>query len=187
MGYTPSNSFLLKNLEPGKNYRVEIKTVWEDGKVSEANWTELNLNDFLPEEIYLSEVNPINETSGWRNVERDRAVSGGPISINGKLFKKGIGTHSISEIEYDLKGLFCCFSAKVGVDDGSRSDKGSVEFIVYGDGKELWRSGVMRKSDGVKGVFLEIKGVKRLLLKVNDGGDGIDYDHADWADAKVRR
>lgn len=187
LGYTPSNSFLLKNLEPAKNYRVEIKTVWEDGKVSGANGTEFNLNDFLPEEIYLSEVNPTNETSGWGSVERDRAVSGAPISINGNLFKKGIGTHSISEIEYDLKSLFSYFSAKVGIDDGNGSDKGSVEFIVYGDGKELWRSGVMRKSDGIKDVLLEIKEVKRLLLKVNDSGDGIEYDHADWADARVRR
>ena len=27
-------------------------------------------------------------------------------------------------------------------------------------------------------------GVKTLLLKVGDAGDGISYDHADWADAK---
>ncbi len=185
LGFTPSNSFLIKNLEIEKEYRGEVKSVWGNGRESDANGINFTLREILPEEMHLSEIEPIYAKSGWGDVEMDKAVSGRPISINGKRFEKGIGTHSVSEIEYDLKGIFTNFSAKVGIDDGNRSDKGSVEFIVLGDGKELWRSGVMKKSDGIKEIKLKIDGVKRLLLKVEDGGDGIDYDHADWADAKL--
>ena len=30
-----------------------------------------------------------------------------------------------------------------------------------------------------------MKGAKELRLVVNSGGDGIGYDHADWADAQL--
>lgn len=187
LGYTPYSSFLIKNLDPDKSYMVEIKSVWESGRESEGRTISFKLIDFIPDEIYLSDIEPVVEKSGWGNVEMDRAVSGRPISINGKRFEKGIGTHSVSEIEYDLEGIFSYFTAKVGIDDGNRSEKGSVEFIVLGDGKELWRSGIMRKSDGIKELNLKIDGIKRILLKVEDGGDGSDYDHADWAEAKLKK
>ena len=32
---------------------------------------------------------------------------------------------------------------------------------------------------------LTLNGVKMLVLTVGDAGDGINYDHADWADAKI--
>ena len=32
---------------------------------------------------------------------------------------------------------------------------------------------------------MALDGVKMLVLTVGDAGDGIDYDHADWADARI--
>ncbi len=186
LGYTPYSSFLIKNLDLNQIYKVEVRSVWESGRESEGRIISFNLKDFLPEEIYLSDMEPAFAKSGWGNVEMDRAVSGRPIKINGNCFKKGIGTNSLSEIEYEIKGNFEYLTGKVGIDDGNRSDRGSAEFIVYGDGKELWRSGIMRKSDGIKDLKIEINGIKRILLKVEDGGDGIDYDHADWADLRIK-
>jgi len=186
LGYTPFSSFIIKNLEAEKLYKVEVRSVWESGKESEGRIISFTLIDFLPEEIYLSDMEPVLAKSGWGNVEMDRSVSERSLTINGKRFEKGIGTHSVSEIEYEIKGKFEYLKGKVGIDDGNRSDKGSVEFIVFGDGRELWRSGVVRKSDGIKDFNIEIKGIKRLLLKVEDGGDGIDYDHADWADLRMK-
>ena len=60
----------------------------------------------------------------------------------------------------------------------------SVEFVVRGDGKPLWKSGVMRANDPAKECEVDLKGVKTLVLEVNDAGDGEGWDHADWADAK---
>lgn len=37
------------------------------------------------------------------------------------------------------------------------------------------------------GVDLDVNGVQTLALRVTDGGDGINNDHADWADTQLHR
>ena len=61
----------------------------------------------------------------------------------------------------------------------------SVEFIVFGDGRELWRSGVCKLGEKPRECRVKLEGVKSLDLVVTDAGDGISCDQADWADAKV--
>ena len=75
-------------------------------------------------------------------------------------------------------------TAEVGVDD-SAGNQGSVEFIVIGDDKILWRSGVLKGGEAAKPVDVNLAGVQTLVLRVTDGGDGESNDHADWADAKI--
>ena len=75
------------------------------------------------------------------------------------------------------------FQASVGVDDAA-GGPGTVVFHVVGDGKELWTSGVMKPNEKAKTIDLDLRGVKRLLLLVDDAGDGINFDHADWANAR---
>jgi alpha-galactosidase len=65
-----------------------------------------------------------------------------------------------------------------------KSHPAAVEFIVYGDGKVLWRSGEIRAGDASKKVWVDLTGVKLLLLTVGETDQGIDFTHADWADAK---
>jgi len=43
----------------------------------------------------------------------------------------------------------------------------------------------MKKGDAARKIDLDVRKVKRLGLLVTDAGDGIDYDHADWCDAKL--
>jgi alpha-D-xyloside xylohydrolase len=57
--------------------------------------------------------------------------------------------------------------------------------IVIGDGKTLWKSGVMKGGEPAQHAEVDLAGVKQLELKVTDGGDGVDSDHADWADARI--
>ncbi len=56
----------------------------------------------------------------------------------------------------------------------------SAEFIVIGDGKELWRSDPLKKSDGARPLSVDISGVRRLLLKVTGNGQGMNSAPADW-------
>jgi hypothetical protein len=44
----------------------------------------------------------------------------------------------------------------------------------------------MKKADGVKPVQVDVKHVKRLLLRVRRAGEGGRI-HADWLDAKLIR
>jgi len=43
---------------------------------------------------------------------------------------------------------------------------------------------VLRAGNAAKDCTVNLTGVKSLLLEVTDAGDGIDFDHADWANAK---
>jgi hypothetical protein len=74
------------------------------------------------------------------------------------------------------------FVALVGVDDEQAG--GSVRFNVLADGKPLISTPVLTPNDERFCVDVEIPaGTKQLSLVVDDGGDGIGCDHADWVNA----
>lgn len=139
---------------------------------------------------YLSDLPWSNEENGWGPVERDQENGeqgrgdGTPIKVGGKEYPKGIGAHAPSSITFDLAGKCTRMNAIAGVDDTQQN--GSVKFMVIGDGKILFESPqVVTKAGGANKIDLDITGVKSLILKVTDGGNGVGNDHADWADAKV--
>jgi alpha-galactosidase len=135
--------------------------------------------------IWLDKLDVRAATQGWGDPHKNKSVNGNVLTIGGKTFEHGFGTHAESTLIIKLDGDAKSFSASVGVDDEvNKNPASSVEFIVIGDGKELWHSGVMHAGDAAKDCQVDLSGVKALTLKVGDAGDGIDYDHADWVDAK---
>ena len=134
--------------------------------------------------VWLSSLDLSQMTAGWSVPKADREITGQPIVIAKEQFAHGVGTHAASNFRVDLGGQATRFTAQVGVDD-SAGAQGSVEFIVSGDGKILWQSGLMTGGQPAKSVDVDLTGVKTLDLRVTDGGDGSSNDHADWADAKI--
>lgn len=67
----------------------------------------------------------------------------------------------------------------VGSGDGSLL-KGSVVFRIIGDGKEIYNSGLVKGGEKARSVSLSMSGIDVLELIVEDGGDGISGDHANW-------
>jgi len=120
----------------------------------------------------------------WGEPHANQSVEGHSLSVGGKGFEHGLGTHANGTVRIALGGKAERFTAVVGVDD-EVGQKGSVEFTVTGDGKTLWESGVLHGGDPAKDVSVALSGVKVLVLTVGDAGDGNSYDHADWADAKI--
>ena len=45
------------------------------------------------------------------------------------------------------------------------------------------QTGVLHGGDKPQLVSVDLTGARRMILRVTDGGDGIAYDHADWAGA----
>ena len=82
------------------------------------------------------------------------------------------------------KNRYQRFEAEVGVDD-EKDGGGTVVFQVFADGRKVFDSGVMRGKQPAKKVSVPLDGVEELLLVVTDAGDGINCDHADWADARL--
>lgn len=121
----------------------------------------------------------------WGKPRADRSVGGRPLSIGGRRFERGIGTHANSTLTLDLKRGAERLTAMVGVDDEVKKSTATVEFQVFGDGALLWKSGVLKAGQTAQRVDLPLKGVGTLRLVVLDAGDGIDSDHADWAEARL--
>lgn len=124
-------------------------------------------------------------SSGWGKAMSRQSVTGTPLRIGATAFAHGIGTHANSEALILLDGQASRFTARVGVDDNARDAKASVEFFVYGDGRELWHSGLCRLGEAARSCDVPLQGVRELELVVTDHGDGIQFDHADWADALI--
>jgi alpha-galactosidase len=137
------------------------------------------------ETVWLDDLNLNAATLGWGEPHKNQSVEGHALSIGGKKFERGFGTHAESVLRVNLGGDATTFSASVGVDDEVKGNPASsVEFIVRGDGKVLWQSGVMGAGNEAQTCEVDLTGVKSLVLEVSDAGDGNTFDHADWADAK---
>lgn len=59
-------------------------------------------------------------------------------------------------------------------------DKGSVCFIVKGDGKELYNSGILHGNESPLSMDIDLKGIRILELSVEPTDDGASGDNALW-------
>lgn len=136
--------------------------------------------------VPIDQLDTSDVTCGWRTAQINRSILGNALTIGKRTFAKGLGVHAPSRGVFEMGGAAKCFEATVGVDDEEHGG-GSVEFKVWGDDRLLWSSGLMRGSQAprTKDVKVDLTGVNWLTLEVTDGGNGIDCDHADWADARV--
>ncbi|MDO8630758.1 MAG: NPCBM/NEW2 domain-containing protein [Phycisphaerales bacterium] len=141
--------------------------------------------------VHVGDLKPVGERvegivhAGWP-VQRDRSVSGSPLSICGRKFERGLGVHSRTELSYAINGEFERLAATIGIDDAVRP-LGSVVMRVAGDSKVLFDSGEIGGTDGARDVIVDVAGVKTLTLTV-DYGEGLDVsDQADWGDVRLIR
>ncbi|MBN1818748.1 MAG: NPCBM/NEW2 domain-containing protein, partial [Sedimentisphaerales bacterium] len=136
--------------------------------------------------VWIDELDISKAEAGWGTSQRNRSVEGNPLSIAGQKFERGFGTHAPGAFWIQLDGWTTHFYAFVGVDDEVGRSPASVEFIVFGKGKILWRSGIMKAGDPPRKVEVLVRGVKQLGLIASEGSDGNHFDHADWAEARLR-
>jgi len=136
--------------------------------------------------------------------QANKSVGGRPLSIAGRKFATGVGTHARSVLWIDLQGGSQRFVAWVGIDDEvvppivlrelrsavgkgleeSRRINGRVMFQIYGDGKRLWKSPAMQPGMPAERVDVDLVGIRTLVLVAASLGEAVNLDHADWADAQ---
>jgi alpha-galactosidase len=132
--------------------------------------------------VRLEDLDLKSMSSGWGQPRKNLSVTQKPLMIGGLQFSNGIGTHAESEFAVVLDGRARTFSAKVGVDDGASKAGAGLEFVVYSDDRELWRSGVCRLGEKPRECRLTLAGVTNLELVVTTTGKSSDYCHADWVE-----
>jgi len=116
------------------------------------------------------------------------ARAGKPLRIAQTEYHRGLYCHAVSKVVVRLPGPGAKFQAVAGVDsnDQTGGGRGSVHFLVVVGGTERFKSSLLH--EGMPGVPVEVDlaGAAEFELQVDDGGDGIGCDQADWAEAKVK-
>lgn len=141
--------------------------------------------------VSLAELDLSRVSNGWGTLKRDQSIDGKPLVVKGRTFTSGVGVHAPSSAVVRLDGQAQKLSGWVGVADevigqaGSKGEKASIEAIILADGREKWKSGVMRAGADAKKFEISLAGVHELELRVTDAGDGRDYDHANWGDVQI--
>src|SRR2546421_687704 len=119
---------------------------------------------------WLDELDVSQTQQEWGTPHARKSVDNHPLTIAGQVYEHGLGTHAQSHLFIRPNGA-TRFAAMVGVDDEVNNDRASVVFQVLGDKRVLFDSGVMKRQQPAKAVDLDISGVKKLELRVEDGGD----------------
>lgn len=190
--WTRDGSVLLGKLEDIRFGKWIFKPRW--GEVS----LEIPVDEIMSSEImggriqYLSQLEPsevAEETllAPSQPYRMDKNCQGGRLSIGGRRFPWGIGVHANSKLTFDLRKKFKQFEAEVGI-DSLMGKRGSAVFTVLGDGKELYKSPIVKGGQpplSIKNINTE--GVEKLTLVVTDGGDLDMGDAANWVSARVIR
>ena len=132
--------------------------------------------------MWLETLDLSQMTQEWGSPRAGRSVDRNPITLSGKVYPHGVGTHAKSELMVELGGSAFKFLAVAGVDD-ERKGLGSVNFKVLVDGKMACETGILKGGDPPKPISVDLKGAQRMALLVEEGDDGINNDHADWAGA----
>ena len=137
--------------------------------------------------VFLSDIEPLTASQQpvvtfARPYRRDLNIEGSRLSLRGKVYEKGLGVHSRSELVYANEG-FDLLAATIGIDDRA-GGRGDCEFVVLADGKELLRER-LTGSDAPRDVQVDVSGATQITLLVEIGGDLDLADHADWCDARL--
>lgn len=112
------------------------------------------------------------------------------LRIVDKTYQHGVYMPSVGKIAVHLPSPGKSFDAVVGVDSNdkgysSNKGQGSVVASVNIDGREAFRSPVMK--EGAPGVPVKVSlgGATEFTLGVGDEGGQNEWDQADWADARA--
>jgi hypothetical protein len=119
-------------------------------------------------------------STGWGPPLRDQVPVEKPgqcfLQVGGKLFTEGLFAHAPSRYELALDERWARFRSGYGLQDGH---SGSVIFVVRGDGRELFRSRLV-KDRVLRKLDVNVRGVRLLEMSVEDGGDGVTNDWGVW-------
>jgi hypothetical protein len=102
--------------------------------------------------------------------------------VGGVEYFNALYAHAPSRVQYSLRGQgFTVLKGKAGIRDGSSSD--SVEFVILGDDKVLWRESMIGNKRTLE-FAVPISGVQEIELQVKDLGDKT-ADWSAWLDPQV--
>lgn len=143
------------------------------------------------EYIRLSSLEIEKTKCGWENhtPKKDKSIDGNNITVGGKVYESGVGTHGPSQIILKLNGSVTDFHTVLGVDDEVK-EAGNFDYHVYvkaegGATEDVAKGTINRFSNQSVDIHADnLSGWKYLYLETSNGTDGTNTcDHIDWANA----
>lgn len=166
---------------------INESDMWQGGSnvvtIPDAPWGQ--------EYIRLSSLEIEKTKCGWENhtPKKDKSIDGNNITIGGKVYESGVGTHGPSQIIIKLNGSVTDFYTVLGVDDEVK-EVGNFDFHVYvkaegGATEDVAKGTINRFSNQSVDIHADnLSGWKYLYLETSNGNDGTNTcDHVDWANA----
>lgn len=166
---------------------INESDMWQGGSnvvtIPDAPWGQ--------EYIRLSSLEIEKTKCGWENhtPKKDKSIDGNNITIGGKVYESGVGTHGPSQIIIKLNGSVTDFYTVLGVDDEVK-EAGNFDYHVYvkaegGATEDVANGTINRFSNQSVDIHADnLSGWKYLYLETSNGNDGTNTcDHVDWANA----
>lgn len=166
---------------------INESDMWQGGSnvvtIPDAPWGQ--------EYIRLSSLEIEKTKCGWENhtPKKDKSIDGNNITIGGKVYESGVGTHGPSQIIIKLNGSVTDFYTVLGVDDEVK-EAGNFDYQVYvkaegGATEDVAKGTINRFSNQSVDIHADnLSGWKYLYLETSNGNDGTNTcDHVDWANA----
>ena len=166
---------------------INESDMWQEGSnvvtIPDAPWGQ--------EYIRLSSLEIEKTKCGWENhtPKKDKSIDGNNITIGGKVYESGVGTHGPSQIIIKLNGSVTDFYTVLGVDDEVK-EAGNFDYHVYvkaegGATEDVAKGTINCFSNQSVDIHADnLSGWKYLYLETSNGTDGTNTcDHVDWANA----
>ncbi len=97
----------------------------------------------------------------------------------------GLYAHAPSSYTYTLDKRWKRLTTRIAIQRGH--NEGSVIFIIRGDGRELFRSALIRTADGEVAAEVNLDGIVTLELLTETGADGASGDWGIWIAPTLQR
>lgn len=166
---------------------INESDMWQEG----SNVVTIPNAPLGQEYIRLSSLEIEKTKCGWENhtPKKDKSIDGNDITIGGKVYESGVGTHGPSQIIIKLNGSVTDFYTVLGVDDEVK-EAGNFDYHVYvkaegGATEDVAKGTINRFSNQSVDIHADnLSGWKYLYLETSNGNDGTNTcDHVDWANA----
>jgi alpha-galactosidase len=161
---------------------------WVTAKFEGRNMTEVS-RPYLVVGSHLGSIEKDGVTG--QDTGSNKPVS---LRIGNKVYDRGLHFPKVGEVVVHLPEPGKSFDALTGVDSNdlgyySNRGEGSVIASVEVNGVKAFTSSVMREGMAAVPVHVSLKGAEEFILEVMGTGQGtvfgVDFDQADWADARV--
>lgn len=133
----------------------------------------------MDQELNQGEISfqPKNMLASFKQLtapRKNKSSSGEALSIHGTKYAKGLSLHSRTRLDVRIPDGYRQFRAVAGVDDGA-GPTANFQLRILGDNKELFvKQFSAEQSPGPLAIELDLVGVRRLTIVVDEGA-GQDF------------